>query len=628
MSQTLLISFNGTRENGQFMGDQAVSLKVAYLFAQNNPCDKILLAMSPANELHFLWQKFIDDYKVEVVYDIFHPGNMEQRFQAWNQWRNERHIEGRPFDVYKELYRRIDAAQRQNLLCGGENGLRRKNIFEYLYYGQQPYKFFSPEEHIINGDHFDDTMIYHPTYPADRGVLIAPHAKCQGNHVFTFDYWTRVVKKLIENGISVTINYNGNFCQELEGHPLYRKIFPGFKDLIDEICQHKLVACGNTGIGWFAFACGIPVLAMQPPNSNMPDYRYELCGCKSLVEILDTPDSDYCARRIVEEVNRVTVFTTGCYDVLHAGHVRHLQESRALGSRLVVALNSDSSVRKLKGEGRPINNQDQRAAVISAIRYVDEVRIFDGADALPIIKDLKPDVITNGCDHEHGSVVGKDYVEQYGGRVVITGGTRDQSSSKIIRTLAKPHDILKAISDAASVSPNPQEKMRLLAKEFMSVSGLPGDVADLGAYRGGCSLILRRLDPNKDLHLFDTWAGSPIDDPLCHHKKGEWVAKLEECKALVGENELTHYHVGVFPDSASELNGRQFCFVMIDPDNYSTVREAIEFFWPRLVAGGKLLFDDFRWGPCGGVEKAVCEKFTDEQRVEYPQNYTCVVTKK
>ena len=99
MSQTLLISFNGTRENGQFMGDQAVSLKVAYLFAQNNPCDKILLAMSPANELHFLWQKFIDDYKVEVVYDIFHPGNMEQRFQAWNQWRNERHIEGRPFDV-------------------------------------------------------------------------------------------------------------------------------------------------------------------------------------------------------------------------------------------------------------------------------------------------------------------------------------------------------------------------------------------------------------------------------------------------------------------------------------------------------------------------------------------------
>src|SRR3990167_1233174 len=109
-------------------------------------------------------------------------------------------------------------------------------------------------------------MIYHPTYPADRGVLIAPHAKCQGNHVFTFDYWTRVVKKLIENGISVTINYNGNFCQELEGHPLYRKIFQGFKDLIDEICQHKLVACGNTGIGWFAFACGIPVLAMQPPN--------------------------------------------------------------------------------------------------------------------------------------------------------------------------------------------------------------------------------------------------------------------------------------------------------------------------------------------------------------------------
>ncbi len=632
MGKTLLISVNATRECGQFLGDQICALKVAWLFAQNpeggEPYSKILLAMSPGNELHFLWQKFIDTYAAEVVYDTFHPGNCNQRWEAWTQWRTERNIEGRKFHVYRELYRRIDGAARQNLLCGGENGLRRKNIFEYLYYGQENYKYFSPEDSVLNIDHFGDDLIHHQVYPANRGVLIAPHAKCQGNHVFTFDFWTRVVRKLVECGIPTTVNYNGHFAEELNGHPLYRKIFPDFKGLQDELCQHRLVSCGNTGVGWHAFACGIPVLAMQPPNSNMPDYRYELCGCRSLVEIVDTPDSDYVARRIVEEVNRVTVFTTGCYDVLHAGHIRHLQESRALGSKLIVAMNSDASVKLLKGPERPINNQDQRACDLSAIRYVDEVRIFDGMNALGLIKELRPDVITNGCDHVAAEVVGKEEVEAYGGRVVITGGTRDQSSTKIIAKIIKPHDILKAVQDAAGVSVNPLSKLNLLAKEYLSVAGLPGDVADVGAYRGGCSLILRRLDPNKELHVFDTWCGTPIDDDLCHHKKGEWPASLKECQALVGTGERTHYHEGVFPYSAEGLQDRMFCFVFVDPDVYPTVRDAIDFFWPRLVTGGKMMWDDYGWQACEGVKKAVDEKFPEADRIVYGDRYACVVVKK
>lgn len=620
----MLIAFNGTRETGQFLGDQICSIKAAYLFAQNHPCGKYLLALSPGNEMNFLWKKFIDDFNCEIVYDTFHPGNMEQRFEAWSQWYQSREIEGRKFDVYKELYRRIDGGRRQAILCGGEKGLGRKNIFEYFYYGQ---------EHVVEpkqGDTstFGDDMIYHTTYPADRGVLIAPHAKCQGNHVFTFEYWDRVVSKLIDSGITVTVNYNGNFAEQFNGHPLFRKIYPDFKGLQEEVCRHRIVACGNTGVGWLAAACGVPLIAMQPPNSNMPDYRYELCGLKSLVEILDVPDPDYCARRIVEEVNRVTVFTTGCYDVIHAGHVRHLEESRAMGTRLIVGLNSDASIKRLKGEERPFNPQDQRAKVLQSLRFVDEVRIFDGDDAMDVIRSLKPDVITNGCDHKLETIVGKEFVESYGGRVVVTSGARDQSSTKIINAVVRVADVIKAVQDASSISPNPWNKLKLLADQFNSVVGLPGDVADIGAYRGGCSLILRRLAPNKELHIFDTWAGNPFDDPLCHHKKGEWVARLDECKAIVGENERTHYHEGVFPDTASDLKDRMFSFVMIDPDTYPAVRDAIDFFWPRMVHGGKMLFDDVAWEPCSGVEKAINEFFSPEQQVRYPSLYACVVVKK
>lgn len=622
---THLISFNGTTDIGQFLGDQLCSIKAAYLLAQNYPCDKLMLAMSPSNQLHFFWQKFIDDFDVEVVYDTFHPGNMDQRFQAWDLWRHSGDIEGRKFDRYFELYRRIDGAKRQAALCGGEKGLCRKNIFEYFYYGQAG----EIAEPIKNGEFYDSSMIYHPTYPADRGVFVAPYAKCQGNHVFTLDgYWPRVVKKLIDHGVSVTVNFNGHFCQELEGHPLYRKIYPDFKGMLDEVCRHKIVACGNTGVGWVAAAAGVPLMGMQPANSNMPDYRYETCGVKSLVEIIDQPDSDYCARRLAEEVNRVVVFTTGCYDIIHAGHIRHLEESRALGTKLIVGLNSDASVKRIKGDDRPVNNQNQRATVLQSIRYVDEVRLFDGENALDIIKELKPDVVTNGCDHKQEEVVGKEFVEQYGGRVIITGGTRDQSSTKIIAAVVRIGDVLKAVQDGSSMSLNPWSKLKLLADQFMTVSSLPGDVADLGAYRGGTSLILKRLASHKDLHLFDTWEGNPYQDPLCHHGKGDWKADLGACKAFVGEDERTHYHAGVFPDSARELNGRMFCFALIDPDTYPAVRDAIEWFWPRMVQGGKLFFDDYDWPACAGVKKAIDEIFPSEQQVVYPASHTCVVIKK
>jgi len=176
----------------------------------------------------------------------------------------------------------------------------------------------------------------------------------------------------------------------------------------------------------------------------------------------------------------------------------------------------------------------------------------------------------------------------------------------------------------SAVSVNPLPKLKLMADRCIATTRFAGDVADLGAYRGGTSLILRRLAPEKQLHIFDTWAGTPIDDPLCHHKKGEWAASFEECQSLVGKAEQTHYHRGVFPSTS--VDG-MFCFVYVDMDTEQATRDAIEFFWPRITPGGEMFFDDYGWEPCAGVKKAVDEVFPAAQRQEIASQYACVVVK-
>jgi len=619
----LYLAFNGHPDMGQFLGDTIVSVKAAYLMARATPCSRYLLGLSPKSPLNFLWDKFIETFHVEVVYDTFHPGNMDQRFDSWNKAFNRREIDGRKFDHYRELYRRIDGGHRQGVLCGGERGLGRKNVFEYVYYGQEN----KPEGPCEGGAEFADDLIAHPVVPPEYDVLIAPYAKCQGNGTFTFAFWDRVTRLLVESGVKVTVNHHGEFCEDLKAGGLYRRIYPPFKDLLPEVCRHRLVSCGNTGVGWVAGACGIPLLAMQPPDSNMQDYRYEWCGVQSLREFVEDPDAEYVVKRIQEELETRTVLTTGCFDILHAGHIRHLEESRSFGNRLVVALNSDASVRSLKGADRPIHNQAEREFVLRAMRCVDDVQVFDGDNALRLIHKLRPAVLTNGSDHKLEEIVGKDFVESYGGKVVVTDGSRTQTSTRIIQTVIKQVDVLTACREAANLSPNPFPKMKLLADQFLSVKDLPAAAADVGAYRGACSLVMRRLAPEKELHLFDTWSGNPHEDPLCHHRKGEWAADLAECKKVVGSDARTHYHVGVFPESVNGESSARFCFVVIDGDTYQTTKDAIAFFWPRLVEGGKLFIDDYDWQPCAGVRKAVDEAFTDAQRTVFGSEKTCVVKK-
>lgn len=639
---TMLIANNCTRESGSFMGDQLCSLKAAYLFVQNQPgVDRVLMSMSKANEMNFVWQKFIDDPMgngsippIEVFWDDWNPGDWWARHHTWDRWRHERKIGNVPFDHYRELYLRIHGATRQTLLCGHERGLGRRNIYEYWLAGQE-----NMPDTFPGADWFDDTLMYHPPHTPERDVYISPHCKTQGNITFTFAYWSEVVHRLIDAGLTVTVGYDGHFCEDLNGHPLYHKHWGDHRQWMEQLCRHRIVACGNTGTGWLAAACGIPLLTMEPPNSQMPDHRYRECGLRNLVEVLSEPDAAYCARRLVEECRRVVVMTTGCYDILHAGHVRHLERSRALGSRLIVALNSDASVSSLKGPGRPINPQNQRKAVLEALRCVDEVRIFDGPNALDLIREIRPAILTNGYGYSADKIVGRDLVESWGGKAVITcagDATDEPSTTKIVQRLHRVSETMDAVRAGAAYSINPPSKLRIVAEEFMRVitAGILGDVADLGSWRGGVALMLRRLAPERPLHLFDTWTGNPYDDPLCHHKKGEWAAPLEDCQAVVGKDALTHYHQGVFPNSAANLNQdyapglRRFCFVYCDMDTEQATRDALVFFLPRLSPGGVIMFDDYGWGPCAGVKKAVDDVITAEGRRVIQSNYTCVVTKR
>ena len=117
---------------------------------------------------------------------------------------------------------------------------------------------------------------------------------------------------------------------------------------------------------------------------------------------------------MLKKRNRRIIFTNGCFDILHAGHVHYLEQAKKLGDELVVGLNSDSSVKNLKGEDRPINNLDQRAKVLSSLECVDKIVSFSEATPIKLIKAIKPDVIVKGGDYKVKDVVGHKEVESLG----------------------------------------------------------------------------------------------------------------------------------------------------------------------------------------------------------------------
>lgn len=138
-----------------------------------------------------------------------------------------------------------------------------------------------------------------------------------------------------------------------------------------------------------------------------------------------------------QQANQKIVFTNGCFDIIHAGHCQYLAYAKSQGDVLVVGMNSDASVKRLKGDPRPVNSQDDRSAVLASLEMVDYVVVFDHDDPLPVIEQIQPDVLVKGADWKNKTVVGREVVENNGGKVVLAPFLKGRSTSSLIDKLGK-----------------------------------------------------------------------------------------------------------------------------------------------------------------------------------------------
>lgn len=133
---------------------------------------------------------------------------------------------------------------------------------------------------------------------------------------------------------------------------------------------------------------------------------------------------------------KTVVLANGCFDLFHVGHIRYLRAAKEKGDILVVAINSDASVRRLKGKGRPILPEDERAEILASFSFVDYVTIFHQPNVEKVLLALEPTIHVKGSDYTEDTVPEKDTVKKYGGRVAIAGGPKIRSTSEIIREIA------------------------------------------------------------------------------------------------------------------------------------------------------------------------------------------------
>jgi rfaE bifunctional protein nucleotidyltransferase chain/domain len=131
------------------------------------------------------------------------------------------------------------------------------------------------------------------------------------------------------------------------------------------------------------------------------------------------------------------VFTNGCFDIIHSGHCYYLSETKKLGDILIIGMNSDDSVRRLKGENRPINNEIDRAIVLDSIKFVNFVTIFNEDTPLELIKLIQPDVLVKGGDYTIETIVGADVVRSNGGKVVVIPYLEGKSTTNLLRKMNK-----------------------------------------------------------------------------------------------------------------------------------------------------------------------------------------------
>ena len=194
----------------------------------------------------------------------------------------------------------------------------------------------------------------------------------------------------------------------------------------NKINEDKVLSLANKAAGKVIAKIGTSSISIDELLENKNGYsKDKVMSLKSLIEVIKK-----------EKKKGLKIgFTNGCFDILHYGHINYLEKSKQNCDKLIVALNSDESVRFLKGKERPINNQNYRALVLSSLQCCDYIIIFDQKTPLSIIKKIKPDLITKGGDYKNKKIIGENEVESWGGKVLKLDLIKDLSSTKVIKKL-------------------------------------------------------------------------------------------------------------------------------------------------------------------------------------------------
>ncbi len=259
-------------------------------------------------------------------------------------------------------------------------------------------------------------------------------------------------KKPRSNGSDLIKKFNINnliVTKGSDGIELYNK-----KNLVAKIKSNKIQLADVTGAGdtfiasiamFLAVGCdikssanfankvaGIVVQKKGTSFVNLHEIIYNFTRQKKFIDI-NLLSNFY----LNEKHNKKIVFTNGCFDILHAGHISLFKEAKKHGDILILALNSDISIRKIKGLSRPINNLEDRLKILEAISYIDFIVSFDEITPLKLIKKIKPSVLIKGGDYQKKNIIGYNFVNSYGGKVIISKYLKGYSSSNVINKLIK-----------------------------------------------------------------------------------------------------------------------------------------------------------------------------------------------
>ena len=142
---------------------------------------------------------------------------------------------------------------------------------------------------------------------------------------------------------------------------------------------------------------------------------------------------------MAKSTDKKVVFTNGCFDIIHGGHIEFLQKAKSMGDILVVGLNTDQSVKKLKGENRPIKNEKERANILAALKYIDYITLFNETTPEKLILEIRPDILVKGDDYKIDDVVGREIVEGYGAKVELIPIVKGHSTTNTLEKIMEKH---------------------------------------------------------------------------------------------------------------------------------------------------------------------------------------------